>query len=162
MGLRTLLNSTFGGAVGLPGLRRDVGAHYESLSPQDEMSKSSAGLQYLTHLDVYYQHSEDGLDLDHMARDLTNVDHWNLYGSSHYVLQCVRGLAEGPAGPYYKHCGDVRHIHDFYINLVMGDQYELTSDLYPKHFPKMTWEKPGYLLKEFEKIPYYHKEGEGD
>lgn len=79
-------------------------------------SKASVGLQYLIHLVGCYQYFEDGLDLGIMAedeRDLTNMDHWNLYGFSYYVSQCARGLAEGPSGPYYKHLEGVRYLHDF-------------------------------------------------
>lgn len=44
---------------------------------------------------------------------------------------------------------------------MMGEQFKLTSELYPKHFPKIDiTEKLEYGLKEFEKIPHYHTEGE--
>lgn len=113
-----------------------------------------------------YQHFEDGLDLDIITegeRDLTNVDHWILCGFSCYVLQCVRGLAEKPARPYYKHHEGAPYLHDFYLDLRMGDQQKLTSELYPNHFPKMNITRTlDYGMEELKKIPYYHKEGEDE
>lgn len=87
------------------------GEHYESLSPHDKdlyfaefmvdcaknkKTKANVGLQNLIHLDFYYQNFEHGLDSKTPTEDervLTNMDHWNLCRFSHYVLQCVRGLA---------------------------------------------------------------------
>lgn len=103
-------------------------------------SKASGGLQYLIHIDLYRQHVEDGLNLmpgpceDRL--DLETLDHWNLYGFSHDILQSVRGLVEWPFGPCYKHRGGVRYIHDFCMYIMMSDQCKLT--------------------------PHYHKEDEGD
>lgn len=129
------------------------GEHYESLPPQGKYlcfaefkmdytkykkSRAGGGLQYLIHLDVYYQHFEIGLGLETMTEDergMTTVDHWNLHGFSYYVLQYVRGLVEGPAAPYYKHLEGVRYIHEVYMDLMIGDQYKLTSVPTPDHSP---------------------------
>lgn len=72
-------------------------------------SKDGGGLPYLIHFDVYRQHFEDGLDLRTMDMHLhlTEMDHWSLYGFDYYDMQSVRGLAEGPSGPHYKHCQGV-------------------------------------------------------
>lgn len=117
----------------------------------------------LAHLDMCYQHVENGLDLEILTEDkraLTDVGQWNLYGFSHYVLQCVRGLAEGTAGPFYKRREGVRHVHDFFMDPMLGDQYKLTSELYPKHFPQINISrKREYGSEEFKNIPYYHEEG---
>lgn len=49
------------------------------------------------------------------------------------------------------------------MDLMMGDQYMLTSVPYPEHFPKVKIKRKLEYGKEgLEKISHYHKEGEDD
>lgn len=129
------------------------GEHYESLAgSQKELrfmsfmvddekhgrSKSRLGLQYLVHLNNYYQRFDTGLDMEDMTTfelELTNTEHWDLWGFGYYVLQCIRGLAEGPAGPYWQHREGVRYMHDFYMTLQMSEYYWQNSQVIPRCFP---------------------------
>lgn len=123
-----------GDAVAVPG------QHDESLSLQDKelyfaefkmnyekfgTPRASRGSQYLTQLGVHYKHLENGLDLRTMGKhiDLTEVGR-RLYGFSYSVMQSIQGLAEGPAGPYYKHRQGVRYMCDFFVDLMMGGYYK--------------------------------------
>lgn len=93
---------------------------------QDKQSNASGGLQYLIHLEVYHQRFGDGLDMKTMTAeelDLTKMDHGSLYWFSYYIVQRVRGLAEGPIGPYYKHLEGVRYTHAFDMNILVGGKY---------------------------------------
>lgn len=64
----------------------------------------SSALQHLLHLDKYYKHLDDGHDLtEDEHSDLGQLDHWERYGFSHYVIQATRVLAEGHSGHHYQH-----------------------------------------------------------
>lgn len=65
--------------------------------------------------------SSMGSTLRLWRRTSSEMDSWSLYRFRSYVLQCIRGLAERAVGPYYKHREGVRYIHDFYVDIVMGD-----------------------------------------
>lgn len=98
---------------------------------------TSGGLQYLAHLDVYHQRFEDGLVIVTMtaeALDLTKMGLWSLYGFSCYVLQCVRGLAERPVGPYCKPREGFAEIPALYVRV--GDKYANAAIFCPEHFPR--------------------------
>lgn len=69
--------------------------------------------------------------------DLLEMDHWNLCGLSNYVVQCVRGLAEEPVGPYYKHREGVQYTRDFYVDPMIGGTYRDKPVFYPNHFPQV-------------------------
>lgn len=155
------------------------GAHHEVLSSQvknlyfaeskmdyetDKKPQASGGLQNLIHIDVYHRYFEDGPDSTlgpcEGNLDLESSGRWSLYGFSSYVLQCVRGLAEGPVGRYYQHREGVRYIHGFYMDIMMGDQYKHTAIFYPKYFPKVRMgSKPRYEMEDMMRVPHYHKEG---
>lgn len=133
---------------------------------KDNESQAMIGLQCLGHLDVYYHGFENGLDMEEMTIeefDLTRTEHWDVYGFSYYVMQCVRVLVEGPAGPYYQHRKDVCYIHDLYISLMMSDNYRLTSigrhaAAVPDLFPRIAIRREKhYGLEEFKKLGFYQK-----
>lgn len=125
------------------------GEHYESLSPlrqvqgglhevQDVQGQRRA--QYLIHPGVYYQNFENGLGVETLAedeRDLTNMDHWNLYGFSYYVCcSAFEAWKKDQRGHTTSIMKGIRHIHDFYMDLMVGDHYRLPSVLCPEHSPQ--------------------------
>lgn len=53
--------------------------------------------------------------------DLGAAEHYRQFGFSHYIIQAVRGLAEGMAGPYDKHRSGVYHLFHFYLHVLMQE-----------------------------------------
>lgn len=52
-------------------------------------------------------------------------------------------------------------MHDFYADIMMGDQCSNTVLFYPEHFPRVKFANtPMYDINEMMKVPYYHKEGQ--
>lgn len=82
--------------------------------------------------------------------ELTNLKHFGLCGFGYYVLQRVRGLAEGPAGPNYQHREGVRYLHGCYMMLQLSEYYGQNPSFTADLFPKLTIEKKEkYGLEDF-------------
>lgn len=73
-----------------------------------------------------------------------------MYGFGYCVLQCVRGLVEGPTGSYYQHRESARYLHDRYMALQLSEYYKQSQTFTPDCFPKLTTEnEEKYGLEEF-------------
>lgn len=81
-----------------------------------------------------------------------------MYGLNYYVLQCVQGLAGGPAGPYYQHREGARYLHDFWMGRLMNHHYRINPVPFPDYFPKLTINNiEKYGLEEFKQLCVYQK-----
>lgn len=73
-------------------------------------------------------------------------------------MQTIRGMAEGPSGPYYKHSQGVRCSHNFQVYLVMGGDCKERPLFYPNRFPPEEVENT--LQHDIVDVPYHQHEGD--
>lgn len=151
-------------------------AHYESLAeagrqnyfPESKMNYAKYGqatesgaLQYLLHLDKYYKHLKNGLDLtNHEHYDLGELGQWVRCGFIHYTIQAARGLAEGPSGYHYQHRFCVRCTYDLCMHTRLS-QCCVDKDVdCPDDFVQVRVYDTSYYVVV--SLPYHPKEGEGN
>lgn len=108
------------------------GRHYASLSVTEQQlyfqdfvldlgrcgsATQGAGLQYNVHLDNYYKVIGDSFGCKSFKGyyNLGGLDHWGRYWFSHYLMQALRGLAEGPTGLVYRHGKGILHNRKLYF-----------------------------------------------
>lgn len=96
--------------------------HFQGFNPDHEKNRSSpcsCGFQYLVYLDRRCKQLGKGLDLmDYQEDDHYDLDankHDRQVGSSHYLTQAVRGLAEGITAPYHRHRFAIYTLFRFYL-----------------------------------------------